>query len=226
VTHVLADHAIHPLIGCAVGELLHGRSAIFVDGDSHPAAHVRVEAGLDSLWALRWPATRRFPLAPAFDERSIRFVADAYGETYDIALPEDVVLRCHRLAAVRARQGLTLAAWTGRLMGAPAELRLASVVRGIRARLSRVLGHHSPPFAILLPVQPPAWLVAATDDAVRTLPELILDELRSGLAGVENCNLDTGRAEWVDVQHGGRLRGLAALEEWRVDETFDLADAA
>jgi hypothetical protein len=228
-THVLADHAIHPLIGCAVGELLHGRSSTFVDGDSHPAAHVRVEAGLDSLWATRAPGTRRLPLAPVFDERTIGFLAEAYDSTYDVTFPREVLLRCHRLAAVRSRQGLTLAAWTGRLMGTgsePAHLRLASVVSGIRARLRRLLGHHSTPLAILLPVEPPTWLAAAAEDAVHGLPELILEELRTGLAGVETWNLDTGRLEWVDPEHGGRRRGLAAIAEWRADHTLDLADAA
>jgi hypothetical protein len=131
---------------------------------------------------------------------------------------------------VRARQGLGLAALTGALMGddagEPPVLRLANVVRGWGARLRRVLGHHSPPLAILLPVRPPAWLAAAADDAVLALPELILEELRSGLAGVENWNLDTGRPEWADPAHGGRIRGLETIERWRAAPLVELADAA
>jgi hypothetical protein len=58
MTHVLADQTIHPVIGRAVGELLHGRRDRFVDGSAHPIAHLRVENGLDAWFAERHPAWR------------------------------------------------------------------------------------------------------------------------------------------------------------------------
>src|SRR5688572_19343215 len=117
VTHVLADHAIHPLIACAVGELLHGRPDRPVDGDTDPIAHVRVEAGLDAHWARRRPRFRWLPARPVFDERSVRFLARAYGETYGTWFPEALFLRSHRLSVRRARQGLHLAAWSAGALG-------------------------------------------------------------------------------------------------------------
>jgi hypothetical protein len=216
-THVLADHAIHPLIACAVGELLHGRPDRSVDGDVDPVAHVRVEAGLDAFWARRWPTLRWLPARPVFDERSAGFLARAYAQTYAVRFPHEPLLRSHRLAVRRARQGLHLAAWSARLLGAEAhrrpELRLEWGTGGLGARVRRALGHSSLPLAFLLPAAPPAWLRAAVDQAMAVLPLLFIEEVESGFAGVGNWNLDTGRLEGADPAHGGRCRALAALAE-------------
>lgn len=220
VTHVLADHAIHPLIGCAVGELLHGRPDRFVDGDSDPVAHVRVEAGLDALWAARRPRLRSRPLGPVFDESSIGFVTEAYASTYGAPFDDATLLRSHRIAAVRVRQGLHLAAWTARTLDAGAHLRpglrLGGTVRGLGPRIRHALGHSSTSLAFLLPVASPAWLTGAVRQAMRTLPDLFIDELASGWSGLGNWNLDTGRDEAVEQGHGGRVRALAALERARL----------
>lgn len=216
LTHVLADHAIHPLIGCAVGELLHGRPDVFVDGDTDPVAHVRVEAGLDALWARRWPTLRWLPMRPVLDERSAGFLAGAYRDLYGADLADDVVLRSHRNAARRSRQGLHLAAWSARALGeadGQPELRLERRARGVRARIRRALGHASVPLAFLLPAAPPAWLRAAVDQTMAVLPLLFVEEVETGLRGIENWNLDTGRPEAADPQHGGRRRALAALDQ-------------
>lgn len=217
ITHVLADHAIHPLIGCAVGELLHGRPDRFADGDQEPVAHVRVEAGLDAVWAVRRPRLRWLPMRPVFDERSAPFLAGAFTETYGVPAPEAELLRCHRLSVRRSRQGLHLAAWAARTMPQDARgrarLRLQPEEPGVGARLRRALAHSSVPLAFLLPAAPPAWLRAAVDRAMATLPLLFIEELESGLAGIENWNLDTGRPEHADPEHGGRRRALAWIAE-------------
>jgi hypothetical protein len=65
VAHFLADRAIHPLVGRGVGEFVHGDRTRFVDGFEEPAAHVRVETGLDVLYmersALRPSGPRSLP---------------------------------------------------------------------------------------------------------------------------------------------------------------------
>jgi hypothetical protein len=215
VTHVLADHAIHPLIACAVGELLHGRPDLSVDGDTDPVAHVRVESGLDAFWAHRRPRLRWLPARPVFDERSAGFLARAFAETYGVAFPDALFLRAHRLSVRRSRQGLHLAAWAARAMGVEAHrrpgLRLERGARGLAAKVRRALGHSSVPLAFMLPVSPPAWLRAAVDQAMAVLPLQFIEEAESGCAGVGNWNLDTGRMEGADPEHGGRRRALAAL---------------
>ena len=39
VTHVLADVAVHPLVGLGVGEVVHGDRSVFVDAAAAPAVH-------------------------------------------------------------------------------------------------------------------------------------------------------------------------------------------
>ncbi len=220
VTHILADHAVHPLIGCAVGALLHGRAGTFVDGHTQPAAHVRVEAGLDAYWAGRCPELRHTPMSPVFDGHSIRFLADAYAATYRATFPRTLLLRSHRLAAVQVRQGLALSAWSHRALrtvcGRPLAQQLPGPASGL-TRMCRALGHRSRALAFLLPVRPSEWLATAAEDVVGALPDLVLKELATGLSGVENWNLDSGRLERADPEHGGRRRGLAALAHLEPD---------
>lgn len=73
-THVLADRWIHPHIGRAVGELVHGKRTRFVDGDSDPNTHVLVESGLDAVYARRHPGLRTLRLGGVFDDLSIGFL--------------------------------------------------------------------------------------------------------------------------------------------------------
>ena len=83
VSHVLADILVHPLVGCAVGELVHGSPAVFVDGAADQVSHVRVEVGLDAVYAHRHPELRHLDLWPAFDGSTIRFDASV-ASTFDI----------------------------------------------------------------------------------------------------------------------------------------------
>jgi len=212
LTHVLADPWIHPLIGCAVGELLHGTPSVFVAGDADPATHVQVEAGLDAIYALRHPELRGLDLDPVFDDHSIAFLTEAYAETYAVTVDRQVVLRSHLTSARRAAQGLGLAAMVGRTVPGASERPLrAGCASGPVNRLRESLGGRSPTLAFLFPCYPPLWLLHAVEDVEDGFVDHFGDVYRSGLALLGDYNLDTGRPESLDPGHGGHRRARAWL---------------
>jgi hypothetical protein len=211
VGHVLADLAVHPLLGCAVGELVHGTAARFVDGDRNPAAHGRVEAGLDAVYAARHPELRGGPSAAAFDEGSIGYLARAYGDTHGIELDPSALLRAHRAAMRRAAQGLALAALTARVVAARPTLRTGQG----EGRLRRRIAASSLALAYLLPVTPPLWLLAAVRSVARAFPRTLTEACRSGAAQLENRNLDTGCLEHEVARHGAAARAAEFLRGTR-----------
>ena len=211
VSHVLADLMIHPLLGCAAGELLDGQAGRFVQGDQSPELHGRVEAGLDAIVASRYPHIRTRSLGPALDERSIAFVAGAYRDTYDIVLDQSMLLRAHRAAAKRAWQGLVLATW-----GAKVLQRIGCVRTGQgEGRFRRRIAKSSLVLAYLLPVEPPSWLLASVRSVARSFPRLLTHSWRTGLAELENHNLDTGRREADEERHGAFVRAVRYVREAR-----------
>lgn len=215
VAHVLADTLIHPLVGCAVGELTLGSPGRFIDGDRDPVAHVRVEAGLDAIVAERHPELRALPLGPVFRRDAIGFLTDAFEVVYGVALDGDALHRAHRNAARRMVQGLGLAAFTAWFL--PAESR--SPLRtgdadgaGPVSRIRAHLGASSVPLAYLFPVTPPMWFLEAVRDVEEQFVEAFLEIQRVGARNVPNLNLDTGRHEELESGHGGMRRALAWLD--------------
>lgn len=214
VTHLLGDTLIHPLVGCAVGELVHGSPARFEDGDRQPVAHVRVEAGLDAVYAERYPHLRRVPLRPVFDAAGIAFVVDAFRETYGAAPALRLFLRSHLAAAQRSAQGLALAAWTAlTLPTRTAPLHNGPGSEGLLGRLRSAVAERSVGLAYVLPVPPSAWFL----DGVRRIEEeflgLFLEEVERGGRGLANVNLDTGRPDLEERGYGGLNRSLALLRD-------------
>jgi hypothetical protein len=212
-THVLADGWIHPLIGQAVGELVHGERTRFVDGDSEPTTHVLVESGLDAVYARRHPALRSLRLGGVFDDLSIGFLEAAYRRVYGAGLVDrEVLLRSHRTAVRRAAQGLALAGFVARGLPTDRIARAGSARPGTPDRGFRtVLGRRSRAMALLLPLPPPAWLLRAVDGILRAFLPAFLDAVDAGLVGLGNPNLDTGRPEHESPEHGGHLRARRFL---------------
>ncbi len=210
-THVLADMMVHPLVGCAVGELHYGSPRYFVDGDFDRVTHVRVEAGIDALYAERYPEMRRGRVDPVFGRRSISFLVRAYERTYGAAPDAHLVLQSHRLAGRRAMQGAGLAAISAAAMPSDAAQDHAEPgpVRAIRS----FVGRRSVSLAYLLPAPPPLWLINAVRDVEEMFVDLFLEEFRSDAATLPNVNLDTGRPDLGERWHGGLQRSLAFLAE-------------
>jgi len=211
VTHVLADTLVHPMVGCAVGELRYGSPAYFIDGDSDQITHVRVEAGLDALYAERHPEIRRLKLAPVFDTHSIRYLVGAFEATYGVAPDVAHFMASHRISARRAMQGVGLASVAAQTMPSrPAQDHAEpGPVRAVRSFVSR----QSVGLAYILPAPPSLWFINAVRDVEETFVDLFLEEFELGGAGLANVNLDTGRPDLSEERHGGLLRSLAFLEE-------------
>lgn len=213
VTHVLADTLIHPMVGCAVGELVHGTPGVFEDGDRQPVAHVRVEAGLDALYAHRFPELRRLRHEPAFDAEGIDFLVGAFRDTYGATPEPRRFLRSHVTAARRGAQGVALAALTALTLprdrrplrtGHDPEAGPMAPVRGFLGRTSVGLGY-------LLPVLPSLWFLNAVGDVEETFVDLFLEEFELRGQGLANVNLDTGRPDVEERGYGGLQRSLDLL---------------
>lgn len=211
VTHVLADTLIHPMVGCAVGELVHGSPARFEDGDTEPVAHVRVEAGLDALYAHRHPELRRVRLRPSFDAVGIGFLVGSFRDTYGAAPEADRFLTSHVTAARRSAQGLALAAVTALTMGCDHRPLRTGSGAGRLARLRTALARSSVSLAYVLPVPPSLWFLNAVRDVEETFVDLFLEEFELRGSGLANVNLDTGRPDLGERQYGGLQRSLALL---------------
>jgi len=211
VTHVLADTLIHPLVGCAVGELHYGSPAYFVDGDSDQITHVRVEAGLDALYAERHPELRRLRLGPVFDARAIAWLREAYVATYGAAPPIDRFLASHRISARRAMQGVGLAAVSAYTM--PTRAAQDHAEPGPVRALRSFVGRRSVGLAYLLPAPPSLWFINAVRDVEDTFVDLFVEEFKMAGEGLANVNLDTGRPDLSEDTHGGLRRSFAFLRE-------------
>lgn len=217
VTHVLADQWIHPLVARAVGELVYGSGDCFAYGDRHPIAHVRVEAGLDAVFAERHPELRRWRFRPVFDSSSIEGVSGAFDDVYGGGPTPAALLSSHVGAARRARQGVALAAFTARHL--PTHLRPERTgvepQPGPVSRLRTVLGGRSVVFGFMLPVLPPSWFLDAVHQVEHAFVGYFNEQLETGAAGLENLNLDTGRPQFDDPTHGGLRRSLAYVASLR-----------
>ena len=211
VTHVLADTLVHPLVGCAVGELHYGSPRYFVDGDFDRVTHVRVEAGIDALYAERFPEIRRGRIDPVFGARSIRYLVDAYERTYGAAPEVGHFLQSHHRAGRRAMQGARLSVISA--IGMPVHAARDHDEPGPVRALRSFVGRQSVGLAYMLPAPPPLWLINAVRDVEETFVELFLEEYRSSGETLANVNLDTGRPDLAEHWHGGLRRSLAFLAE-------------
>lgn len=213
VTHVLADTLIHPMVGCAVGELVHGAPGHFEDGDRQPVAHVRVEAGLDALYAQRFPELRRLRLAPVFDADDIDYLVGAFRDTYGATPAPRRFLRSHVTTARRGAQGVALAAWTAHTIprGRPPLRTGHDPDAGPFAPVRTFLGERSVGLGYLLPVLPSLWFLNAVRDVEETFVDLFLEEFELRGEGLANVNLDTGRPDVGERDYGGLQRSLALL---------------
>ncbi len=214
VTHVLADQAVHPLVGRGVGEFLLGDRDVFVDGALNQAAHVQVETGLDAFYSHLFPSVRKRKMAPVFDGSSIRFLVNAYRRTYGLGIDASLMLSSH-LATVRMSvQGLvSIGVMSTGLLPGPVSPTFIGARWFLQRALSFVrggLGRESLLLAYLNPIPPTRWMVDEVGERVEAFADTFFSHYRSGLDSLENFNLDTGRVEETP-EHPGTLRALAFL---------------
>lgn len=218
LTHVLADQAIHPIIGRGVGEILTGRRDHFVDGASNMLAHLRVEMGLDAWYAERFPGACARRLTPFLDGNGGGFLARAYAATYHVALDGCRFARSHACTARRVGQALASMPLLAALMkaaraGAEAPRRpwLISAVRGLLDAAYSKERLRSVGLAYLVPVPPSPWLLAEVEAAVVAHVGLFMEHFETRARDLPDVNLDTGRLLRDEVDHPGTRRALEGL---------------
>jgi len=206
VTHVLADALVHPVIGCAVGELVTGSPGRFIDGDQDTLSHVRVEVGLDALYAERYPELRETTFRPIGGAPQVGFIRRAYRGTYGVAPDRgrlaDSLFRVPR----RMAQGLLLAGLSSRVM--PSHRDASGEDPGPLLRLRSRVGQTSVPTAFLFPAPPRLWLINAVRDVEEAFPDHIAEVIEDGAAYLPDLNLDTGRPDLEEVGYGGLHRAI------------------
>ncbi len=213
VAHVVGDVEIHPLVGRAVGERIHGTRDRRMNAAEDVETHVSVEVGLDIVVRSRHPATSPPPARPFFDERSIGWVGDALASTYGVRWSEGVLAAWHRTAVVRTRRwplALALLARGGGEWRARRRPFSGSVLRGLAALPSR----GTPVRGFLRPRRPPEWVVAEFDQAVERVLAQVQELTTAGLTDLPNRNLESGARQDGGDPHPesvavrGRLDGL------------------
>lgn len=222
VSHVLADQAIHPLVGRALHEHLHGDRDGFVEAHRARPLHVRLEVGLDMHFCRRHPRLRDLEPAPVFDRTSVGWLGAAYRDTYGLAIDRDLLLASHHAATRMAGRALLIVGMMAKLTGPGSASPPVLVVRWLMERALDVfqegLGVDPWMLIFLTPFSPPPWLVEATEEAGEGLPDRLQALCEGGLEGFPDYNLDSGEARGEEDRHPcaaearGRLEALGAKD--------------
>jgi hypothetical protein len=192
-THVLADALIHPLINRAAGELVGGHSAGPLTFADDPAAHIRVEQGLDAVIAARfgasalWPGGHRSFIAPA-----VRVLGRAYAGTYGVTPPDRALAASCRALARSVPLLMGYGRAVGRWFAGADGVGAAAGVVFRTAGAATALLPRSPVGAFARPAPPPDWLVGEILAMIDAFPARFAAVEARGLADLPDYNLDTG----------------------------------
>lgn len=220
--HHQTDVEIHPMVGRACGEYLHGDRDLRLNSSDDLYTHVAMEVGLDLVFFGKSPSIPRPPRVSPFRGDRLDFLRRALESTYRIRWNASALQRSHRAATRRT------ARWPGALRLLAAGRGFAplpergSVPRPVRRAAGWLLdlAHHladpdGAPAGFLAPLRPPDWIVREVDEAARRFPERFQAEVEAGLEGLENRNLETGLEEGAPVEHpdsAATRRRLTALQ--------------
>jgi hypothetical protein len=216
-SHVLGDTVLHPEVGRAVGERVHGDRQRRMNAEEDLATHVGMEVGLDLALLDRTPGIPTLPSRPFLGRGNAGFLAGALEATYELSWNCGELVRSHRRAV------LLTALWPRaiRLSAEPpsrpgffrraAEPGLA-LIRGLGRRLS---GGDSPFRGFLTPLEPPGWLVDSVLAFGNEIPEFLGHLVREGPEAMENLNLETGEPAGPRRGHPPSDRAAERLEALR-----------
>lgn len=191
-THVVGDVEIHPLVGRAVGEALHGDPARRVDALEDVATHVSLEVGLDITFFASDPSIPRPPSGPHFDGRGIRHLAEALEETYGVGWNPARLLADHRRA-------VSLTRWWPNALGLLGRRPIPA--RPVIAILRRAIGREGAARGFFHPRRPQGWVVEEVRRIAADFPRTFQDVVDDGLAGMANRNLETGGPAGAGLGH-------------------------
>jgi len=184
-THVLGDIELHPVVGRAVGELLHGDRERRVDAADDVSAHVSVEVGLDMVFLESVPKIPRPPSALHASGSGIELVRSAIHDVYGLSWHPGQLMRDHR-------QAVRLTRWWPRALralGFAPPILAGGAPRGSAAR------------GFLRPIRSPAWVVREVSEVVEVFAERFRGVVESGMRDLENRNLETGGMAGAGLGH-------------------------
>jgi hypothetical protein len=218
LTHFLADTMIHPYVNEACGERLHGERGHFTSYEDSRTLHMQVELGLDAVHLVEDPEIARVRVVDVLDDRSIRFLVDAYVDTYGEVVTSAEMLRAHRAVGM----------WQGRLFSvmhligrrhlgnkpAVSDLPIATVYYPVRWA-SGLVARSSPAFGLTHTWRPADWLVQAIETVATTVVPVRFADVLGSVEDLEDLNLDTGSR--LDTPYGPRDQTLRVLASRRGD---------
>lgn len=215
--HVLSDVELHPLVGRAVGERLHGDRDRRVDALEDEATHVSLEVGLDAVFLLRNPGLRPPPRRPHFDLPGLRHLSRALEGTYGLTWNEPRLLSGHRRATrltwLWPRALRILAAGRPLADGGVRGGLLRTPASGLVSFLRRRAAPGSATRGFFAPERPPEWVIRRMDEGIRSFPERFQEVVNDRLRGLENRNLETGGPAGAGLGHAASDRAARKLAE-------------
>lgn len=199
--HVLGDVWIHPVVGRAVGERLHGDRDRRMDAAEDTATHVAVEVGLDTAFLLKNPGVSRPPAKSHFDRVRIHHLADALARTYGVPWDAASLLRGHRRAVAmtrwwpRALRSLALgrpSEWTPPEAGTGGGARRLRVTAPLLWAGRRVTRPGTAARGFFTAPPPPSWMVKEVEAAIGEFPDRFHEIVPDRLGSAPDQNLETG----------------------------------
>ncbi len=198
-SHLLADVEIHPVVGRAVGERLHGDRSRRVDAMEDVGTHVSLEVGVDVAILRREPDLPQPPGRPFFPMSGrVRHLIRALAETYDLEWDPSSLTQ-HHVRATRLTRW-----WPRTLSLLPLHPSLPPGAPPPHTFLGRVTRTHHRRDALagfLRPEAPRPWFVEAVRDGIETVAMGFRSAVESGLGCIENPNLETGEESREGIGH-------------------------
>lgn len=217
-THHVTDVEIHPLVGRACGERLHGDRSLRLNSSDDLRTHVAMEVGLDLVFLRERKDLPRPPSSAPMGPSAGPFLARALEGVYGLSWDPRGLARSFRNAATRTSWWPRLLGILGRAYAAtgdrtapPATARL---FRGALGALARVVPSE-PAAGLLRPIAPPAWMLERVRTVARGFPERFQELVEGRLAALENRNLETGKHQDDPVDHPDSRRTLERLRALR-----------
>jgi len=221
-THHVTDVEIHPLVGRACGERLHGDRELRLNSSDDLPTHVGIEVGLDLHFLRSDPRIPRPPARPLLDAVELAFLVDALEETYGLEWERPTIARDYRIAVRQT-------AWWPRVITFLASARgfgrdedrgrglLPRLGRGILDAAGTVAGASSAAAGLFRPLHPPEWVLERIRRVAESFPERFQGMVDDRLRGLENRNLETGLLEGEPVDHPDSARTFRRLRALRED---------
>jgi len=205
VAHMIADIRMHPAINRAVAAALAAHPAAHPPARETLILHMGIEYGLDHLFFPREPRLATLQLGPPPTAAELAHVTAAFAEVHGIRIDPARLERDHVILRRVVHLGLLLnRGFTASWRRSPAHAGLRTLLGGIAPlalRWPASVETNATLRSVLRPITPPPELVLEIGRQMAAFPQLLHDQLASGLARMPDLDLFTG------LPHGSRQVG-------------------